>query len=283
MTIGGRKYNKPCDNMLIMLKTADGCDSALYLTLTVNERIQADVQYLPFACADDGAFYINYDINAGVYDSLHIAFSTSELRDTTIYDPAVNSIAIPYPENITPGHYQAEITFYQFCCGRHVEKRDIDVRYSSSIVEQKWNDVLTLLSPAYNGGYEFLDYQWFKNNEPLLGENHSYLYQPLDTTAAYHVVVTRKDGVQIATCPVQPTYHEQQSKYPSVVKSGQKMRMYMAQETTIWYYTVSGQLYSSFTMPQGHGMMSVPDTPGVYVLRAVDKQGETQAQVLLVE
>ena len=283
VTIGGRKYNKPCDNMLIMLKTADGCDSALYLTLTVNERIQADVQYLPFACADDGVFYINYDINAGVYDSLHIAFSTPELRDTTIYDPDVNSIAIPYPENITPGHYQAEITFYQFCCGRHVEKRDIDVRYSSSIVEQKWNDVLTLLSPAYNGGYEFLDYQWFKNNEPLLGENHSYLYQPLDTTAAYHVVVTRKDGVQIATCPVQPTYHEQQSKYPSVVKSGQKMRMYMAQETTIWYYTVSGQLYSSFTMPQGHGMMNVPDTPGVYVLRAVDKQGETQAQVLLVE
>ena len=164
-----------------------------------------------------------------------------------------------------------------------MEKRDIDVRYSSSIVEQKWNDVLTLLSPAYNGGYEFLDYQWFKNNEPLLGENHSYLYQPLDTTAAYHVVVTRKDGVQIATCPVQPVYHEQQSKYPSVVKAGQKMRMYMAQETTIWYYTVSGQLYSSFTMPQGHGMMSVPDTPGVYVLRAVDKQGETQAQVLLVE
>ena len=283
VTIGGRKYNKPCDNMLIMLKTEAGCDSAVYLTLTVNERIQADVQYLPFACADDGAFYINYDINAGVYDSLHIAFSTPELRDTTIYDPAVNSIAIPYPENITPGHYQAEITFYQFCCGRHVEKRDIDVRYSSSIVEQKWNDVLTLLAPAYNGGYEFLDYQWFKNNEPLLGENHSYLYQPLDTTAAYHVVVTRKDGVQIATCPVQPTYHEQQSKYPSVVKAGQKMRMYMAQETTIWYYTVSGQLYSSFTMPQGHSMMSVPDTPGVYVLRAVDKQGETQAQVLLVE
>ena len=283
ITIGGRKYNQPCDNMLIMLKTADGCDSAVYLTLTVNQRIETDVHYLPFACADDGEFYINYDVNAGVYDSLHIAFSTSQLRDTTIYDPTVNSIAIPYPADITPGHYTAEITFYQFCCGRHVEKRDIDVRYSSSIVEQKWNDVLTLLSPAYNGGFEFLDYQWFKNNELLPGETHSYLYQPLDTTAEYHVVVTRKDGVQIATCPLQPVYHEQQSKYPSVVKAGQKMRMYMAQETTIWYYTVSGQLYSSFTLPQGHVTMDAPNIPGVYVLRAVDKQGETQAQVLLVE
>lgn len=283
VTIGGRKYNQPCNNMLIMLKTEDGCDSALYLTLTVNERIQADVQYLPFACADDEVFYLNYDISAGVYDSLHIAFSTPELRDTTIYDPAVSSIAIPYPENITPGHYQAELTFYQFCCGRHVERRDIDVRYSSSIVEQKWNDVLTLLAPAYNGGFEFLDYQWFKNNEPLIGETHSYLYQPLDTTAEYYVVVTRKDSVQIATCPIQPVYHEQQSKFPTVVKAGQKMRMYMAQEITVWYYTVSGQLYSSFTLPKGHVTMDTPTIPGVYVLRAVDKQGETQAQVLLVE
>lgn len=281
--IDGKKYNQSCENFLIMLKTKNGCDSALYLTLTVNERIQADVQPLPFACADDEVFFINYDIHAGQYDSLHIAFSTPQLRDTTIYDPDVNSIAIPYPASITPGHYTATITFYQFCCGKHIEQRAIDVRYMSSIVEQKWNDVLTLLAPAHNGGYEFLDYQWFKNNEPLLGENHSYLYQPLDTTAEYYVVVTRKDSVQIATCPIQPVYHEQQSKYPSVVKAGQKMRMYMAQETTIWYYTVSGQLYSTFTMPKGHGMMDVPNTPGVYVLRAVDKQGETQAQVLLVE
>ena len=281
--IDGKKYNQSCENFLIMLKTKNGCDSALYLTLTVNERIQADVQPLPFACADDEVFFINYDIHAGQYDSLHIAFSTPQLRDTTIYDPDVNSIAIPYPASITPGHYTATITFYQFCCGKHIEQRAIDVRYMSSIVEQKWNDVLTLLAPAHNGGYEFLDYQWFKNNEPLLGENRSYLYQPLDTTAEYYVVVTRKDSVQIATCPIQPVYHEQQSKYPSVVKAGQKMRMYMAQETTIWYYTVSGQLYSTFTMPKGHGMMDVPNTPGVYVLRAVDKQGETQAQVLLVE
>ena len=281
--IDGKKYNQSCENYLIMLKTKDGCDSALYLTLTVNERIKADVQQLPFACADDEVFYINFDIQAGQYDSLHIAFSTPQLRDTTIYDPMVNSVGIPYPASITPGHYMATITFYQFCCGKHVEQRAIDVRYMSSIVEQKWNDVLTLLSPKYNGGYEFLDYQWYKNNEPLMGENHSYLYQPLDTTAEYYVVVTRSDSVQIATCPIQPVYHPQQSKYPSVVKAGQKMRMYMAQETTIWYYTVSGQLYSSFTMPQGHGMMDVPNTPGVYVLRAVDKQGETQAQVLLVE
>ena len=38
-----------------------------------------------------------------------ITFSTPQLRDTVIYDPDVNTIAIPYPANITPGTYTVGI------------------------------------------------------------------------------------------------------------------------------------------------------------------------------
>ena len=283
VTINGVKYNQPVENLFIRLKTTHDCDSGLYFTLTVNERLQAEVAQVPYACADDEVFYLTYDISAGKYDSLVISFSTPQLRDTVIYDPDVNVIAIPYPANITPGHYTAKLVFYQFCCGKHTEERSIDVRYRSSIVEQKWNDVLTLLAPKYNGGFEFTAFQWYKNNTPIEGATHSYLYQDLDFDADYYVVVTRPDGVSIATCPIRPVYHPQQSEYPTIIKVGQRMPMYMEQPATIWYYTMSGQLYGSFSLPQGYTTLEAPAQPGVYVIKSVNAQGETKAQKIIVE
>lgn len=281
--INGVDYNQPLDNFLIMMKTTHGCDSALYLTLTVNERIKANVEDVPFLCADDEQMYLTLNITAGEYDSLGIVFNTPTLRDTMIYTPNLSEVSIPYPDTITPGVYQAEITFYQFCCGPFTQKRNLEIRYRSSIVEQKWNDVLTVLSPKYNGGMEFTAFQWYKDDQPLAGETHSYLYQPLDFESVYYVELTRADGVVMTTCPIQPTYHEQQSKYPTIVPAGQHVPMYMDYATTIWYYTMSGQLYRTFDLPQGYTSLPVPTESGAFVIKAVNAQGETQAQVMIVQ
>ena len=282
LTINGVKYNQPLDNYLIMLKTVNGCDSAIYLTLTVNQLLQATIDSFPYACADEEQMYIAFDIAAGVYDSLVIEFDTPELRDTVIYEQ-VTSVLIPYSANILPGHYSAHMTFYQFCCGKYEQTRGFDLRYRSSIVEQKWNDVLTLLSPKYNGGYEFISFQWYKNDMPLPGETHSYLYQPLDFDAEYYVEMMRKDSVLMKTCPIQPVYHEQQTEYPTIVPAGQYIQMYMEHAVTIWYYTISGQLYSTFTLPQGYTSLATPTQPGMYVLKSVTADGETKAQVMIVQ
>ena len=161
--------------------------------------------------------------------------------------------------------------------------RDIEIRYRSSIVEQKWNDVLTLLSPKYNGGYEFMGIQWYKDNMPIEGETHSYLYQPLDVNSIYYVELTRPDGTKMSTCPIQPVYHEQQTAYPTIVQAGQHMPMYMEHAVTIWYYTISGQLYSTFALPQGYTSLPAPDQKGAYIIKSIDSEGETKAQVMIVE
>ena len=283
VTVNGIKYNQPLDNYLIMLQTPNGCDSALYLTLTVNQHIEAVIPQMPYACADDEQLFITFDILAGVFDSLKITFSTPELRDTVIYDPTVTSIAIPYAENILPGHYSARLQFYQFCCGVYTEDRGFDIRYRSTIIEQKWNDVISLLSPKYNGGFEFTAFQWYKDGVPMEGENHSYIYQPLDFNASYYVELTRPDGVVMATCPIEPVYHEQQSDYPTIVKARQRVPMYRETSAQIWYFTISGQLYSTTSLPEGYGSLEVPDMPGVYVLKSVSSDGQTQAQVMIVE
>ena len=85
------------------------------------------------------------------------------------------------------------------------------------------------------------------------------------------------------TCPIQPVFHPQQTDYPTIVPAGQHMPMYMEQPATIWYYTVSGQLYGSFALPQGYTSLLTPGLPGVFVLKAVYADGETQAQVMIVQ
>jgi len=283
LVINGIPYNQPLENHLIMFQSVNGCDSAVYLTLTVNERIDATINAIPYACSDDEELYITMDIAAGVFDSLEINFSTPQLRDTVIYDPTISSIAIPYPDSILPGHYTATLKFYQFCCGTRTEYRDVEVRYSSSIVEQKWNDVLTLLSPQYNGGFEFTAFQWFKNGEQLEGETRSYLYQPLDTTAYYYVALTRPDGVIVTTCPIQPTVREQQSEYPSIVHVGQRIPVYREQPASIRYYSVSGQLYAAFDIASGYSTIEAPMVAGVYIIQTIDNQGESTSQKMIVQ
>lgn len=283
VTIDGIKYNQNLDSFPIYLKTVHGCDSIVYLWLTVNDRIEAKVDTVPFICADDGSLFLNFDIAKGEYDSLSIVFNTPALRDTMIYTPGLSEVQIPYPDTVTPGIYQAAITFYQFCCGPSTQRRNIEIRYRSSLVEQKWNDVLSVLSPKYNGGFEFTSFQWYKDNVPLEGETHSYLYQPLDVNSTYYVELTRADGLVMITCPIQPEHHEEQTAYPTIVPAGQHMPMYMERAVTVWYYTISGQLYSSFALPQGYTSLPTPDQTGAYVIKTVDAEGETKGQVMIVQ
>ena len=57
----------------------------------------------------------------------------------------------------------------------------------------------------------------------------------------------------------------------------------MERSATIWYYTVSGQLYSTFEMPQGYASLMTPTQKGAYIIKSIDAEGQTKAQVILVE
>lgn len=281
--INGVRYREPMDNQLIMLQSVNGCDSALYMTLTVNKLIKTEMIEDQYTCADDEELFIYFNILEGVYDSIAIDFSTPLLRDTVIYEPNLSTIAIPMPVDVLPGYYTATLSFYQFCCGVHTEQYAITIRYRSSIVEQKWNDVLTLLSPNHNGGFTFTAFQWYKDGVAIPGETHSYLYQPLDMNATYYVELTRTDGVIVTTCPIQPTLHIDKTEFPTLVQSGQQIPIRTPQAVTAWLYTITGQLYSTHMLPQGQVEIPAPTQPGVYVLKVVDNNGETIAKQIIVE
>ncbi|MBQ0089893.1 MAG: hypothetical protein KBT27_11255, partial [Prevotellaceae bacterium] len=128
----------------------------------------------------------------------------------TIQMPWRDGDSTKYPR---PDHYPIEVFLFNGYCIDSLRSRhdtDIVMSYPSWITEQRFQDVIAILSTKYNGGYTFETYQWYKNGEPLVGETHEYLYLPqeLDTIAAeYWVRLTRSGETEsFQTCPI--TIHE---------------------------------------------------------------------------
>ncbi|GBU24202.1 hypothetical protein R83H12_00830 [Fibrobacteria bacterium R8-3-H12] len=75
----------------------------------------------------------------------------------------------------------------------------------TTVVRQKWNNVLFVNNnPQTNGGYEFKDFKWFKNNDPI-GVSQFYSAGPsskdtLNPKDVYKVTMHTKDGIRISTC-----------------------------------------------------------------------------------
>jgi len=78
-----------------------------------------------------------------------------------------------------------------------------------SIAKQKWNNVLLINNnPKNNGGYEFTDFKWFKNDKAI-DSLQFYSAGPRSTDALnpndkYKVTMHTKDGIRISTCEGKP-------------------------------------------------------------------------------
>jgi uncharacterized repeat protein (TIGR02543 family) len=78
-----------------------------------------------------------------------------------------------------------------------------------SIAKQKWNNVIFINNnPKDNGGYEFTDFKWFKNDKAI-DSLQFYSAGPRSTDVlkqsdAYKVTMHTKDGIRISTCDGNP-------------------------------------------------------------------------------
>jgi uncharacterized repeat protein (TIGR02543 family) len=76
-----------------------------------------------------------------------------------------------------------------------------------TVVGQKWNNVLFVNNNRQtNGGYEFTDFKWFRNNDEIsIGNLQYYSAGPsnadaLDPSDIYKIVMQTKEGIRISTC-----------------------------------------------------------------------------------
>lgn len=196
-----------------------GCDSLVDLHLQVLPKFSASFEYPQSVCADDAIWPFEMHQIDGKVDSVKLYFSKPIFTNGKQAKLPFNTSAISLKSTLEPNEYSGYMVCYDPFCGNDTMPMILDVLYSSSIIEQKWNNVLSLLNAHYNGGYDFIHYQWYCNGVKLEGENHSYLYlgrnKKFDVKDSYSVKVQRKSDLsQLFSCPIFPIKKE--DKYTSI-------------------------------------------------------------------
>ena len=270
------------------LQSIFNCDSVVTLKLTVldNQVNLHDIQ-IEEQCADANIVEIIIDIEGNV-DSVGLSFdlnstniASSGLYDTIVPMPIDGHISIPYT-NIRAGKYEATLVgyFYQ----RVVFSKNITLTflYPSSILEQRWNDVITVLAKDFNGGYEFVAFQWYKDGEILVGETRSYFSEPFEMGSEYSALLTESNGTQLMTCPITIEKHTDITLYPTIVATAQQLRCSVFLPGQLYLYDSTGKLYKYYSLAQGDNYISAPNVAGIYLAKIVLMTGEEKDVKILV-
>lgn len=147
-------------------------------------------------------------------------------------------------------------------------------------IYQRWNDVLSILGPAYNGVGEIASFQWYRDDKPLRGETKSYLYEKGGLKkAVYTCEVTYPDGTKENACNFIPEFYDEAkvSVSPSLLRAGESVTIQSEVPATAAIYSTLGwAVQTALPVEKGETLLSMPSTPGMYII-SVSLSGEQKA------
>lgn len=277
---------------VITTKNEWGCDSTIYLHLIVTPTfdIEIDTTHL-HTCPDSKYLDINYRINYGNIDSLAVFFNSNALSSgfcNMEKQPLTNPIQITIPDNIIPDIYSADIYFNDDICTKIYSVR-FAVDYPSDIIVQKWDNVLALLNSDYNGGYNFLKFQWYKDGKKLSNEIKSYIditdYIGTDTSAIFGVETLRDDSIKLLTCPYQIKIVNTTniSIYPTVLNRNNAISIATENSGYATLWSTSGDKKLSEKIYEGINQITAPNVPGTFILTVSDGENIQKRQLIIIK
>lgn len=321
LTRYGKYYTQPGDYKDTI--TNDwGCHQFVYLHLEVIEPT-VPTAWVDSLCMDDRAFnlYFTYTGRDPVACSVFYDEAGYSQGFDSIVGMPLNvtgdtlEIQIPMPDRTLedktqyprPDRYGIHLVLDNGIC----EHKDpwcatdtaVTLNYPSWLTEQRFRDLIGILSYDYNGGYEFTHYQWYRDNQPVPGEVLPYLYVPTELdrdTVEYFVMLTRKDdGKTHQTCPITIYYDggldkpAPQDGYLSVTptyisRSNPVMYIHCTGPGRYWVYGASGQLtgVQGDYQPQSATVNAMAVdlsslTEGVYVVHLEGTDGTRAVKILI--
>ena len=247
------------------LTDSHGCDSIVILHLqTVNTKLSVSTSE---QCADDPflEFYIDdYTTFRNIAFQWDEAAHTQQLHDTIVH---VTSPYISIPNTARAGVYNVQVS--AVFNGQHFGEQSLTVTllYPASVLDQHWDDFIGVLTHDYNGGYDFVSFQWYKDSEPLPGETRSYLSSALEFGASYSAMLEDANGVKLMTCPIIATPQTEISLYPSMLTPRQTIHIHTSQYATIQFFTLTGDLLYSTQQEPGEILLQAPERTGLYIVQ----------------
>ncbi len=267
-------------------------------TVEIPSAIDLDITLDPtvIACSNDPDFVVDYSIKEHEIVACSITYSEAAKQAgfVDVEDQAVQgtSIHLPLPSGIAPGLYSADLKLISntVCADSKTIPIEIEVRLApDNVLEQKWNNVISILNENYNGGHTFVSYKWYKNGVAIPGETKPYLYiggATFETTDNYTVLLTNDEGEQFMTCDFVPTPKQDNSELP-VTSLEQNVIITLPfdiPETAIGTATfthVSGIVHSVQAINGENPVVRTPDRTGFYVLTVVTNEGNMNKKVFV--
>ena len=160
------------------------------------------------------------------------------------------------------------------------------------LITQRWNDFLSVRQTAFDEFGGFVDYQWYKDGEPLRGETGSQLYLPdegLDQGSGYSVELTRvEDGVRVRSCPFYPTVEPNTvtlAVFPTVMSAQRRTPLIVSisQPAQITLYYQSGMQVAAWHVTEGEHQLRIPQERGLYLLHVITEKGERKTKKIIVQ
>lgn len=267
------------------------CDTTWCLHLEVYEKLDAKLREDEFnICEGDSVLSIPYNIVKGFCANYSLEFDSADLpnviKDTLSVTKGDGEMLVKIPIAIMPNIYNAKVIFHDT-----VKNMDIQVpfkliiRYNQSFIAQRWNDILAVHNANYQyndgrAGYEFSEFQWYKDGKPIEGETSSYLYLPdsgLDVNAWYTVELTRViDGVKLQVCPIQPLEIDGKSDIPTLIPAQTNLKI-KGTGIAKWYnilgVLISEQYYDDSSI--------ITPIPGSYLLQLQSVESKKTYKVIV--
>ena len=268
----------------VILPAVTGCDSTVVLHLLSNPAA-IDTVILYEQCAGSGEQEIEI-LTQGFISQIALRYSPKALAagwQDTIMPFASNDLYTLSYRDMRTGIYEAtavglfhdvEVATYSFT---------LTYLYPNTIFEQRYNDLITVLTHDYNGGYDFVAFQWYKDGVLIPGATHSYLNQSLGFEAEYSVILTDTNGLALMSCPIIAEDKAELSVYPTILQPGGSAKVSITESNVLYIHDSTGKIIQEHHLEQGITDISMPIVSGVYLLRFVSNDHIERTFKLIVQ
>lgn len=268
------------------LQTIYGCDSVVNLHLTVLETLDLTLDSVVNNCKDEDYISIPYILHSGGLDDFKLYFNDIEF-ECEGYLVEDNALLVEMPDILRPDKYNVTIHFGERACGKEHETITLNLLYPREVLVQRWGDVLAVTNEEYNGGYEFVAFQWYKNGAVIEGATSSILYEPegLDLDAEYSVLLTRRDdNVSLMTCSADLIDFGGSDDNRVIVLTLDKevLDVDVPQNSKVKIWTANGLLIKEIFINEGQNSINVSGMKGLYILEFIFENNQREIQQVII-
>ncbi len=262
------------------------CDLTFVLNLEVYESLIVNPKRAYVRCEGDGdSLLLEWEITRGRSQAVLYTFDGSP-KDT-IYNTEKSkghfAEAIYVGSGLKPNVYNGTIYLTDLKPEFSVQvDYTLTVNYASTVIAQRWNDVLAIRNSDYNGGYNFDSVQWYVNGMPIEGAtDFNYYTGPnaqLEFGKAYSALLTRNDGVKLFTCDFIPMpVAADVTDMPSLVPPSAALPV--KGKGTAYWYDMLGR--AAHVEAYDDSDVYTPSMPGYYILVLQSPAGRSIHSVLV--